>query len=320
MRDLRQLHQSFVLPVLTYCLGAWGAHLSPTSTTKLESCTLQACRAITGLLRSTPADFVHKEARVPYFETTRKRAVLNCYEKSLHLPHSNPRRSVIDKKIATRLPNKRSCRSTGDAEFKVNNLAKVRRRSQLRPWPAPPWLPSATKIVNSIEGDLSKAASSELLRQATISTIRSHGAQHLTFYTDGSAAEGIREGGCGVVMTDGDPADPNVIESFSFPGPSICSSFDAECLTMKHCIEIINNLQHHQPTSNNDNSILICSDSQSVLSKLSSCSNKADDVIASIQSELHQAKSDESSRYNGYQDIVTSRAMRPQTRPPGVVP
>ena len=87
-QDLRLLLQAFVLPVITYSLGAWGAHISATSSKKLETALLRGCRAVTGLHRSTQCKAVHIEANISFFTTIRDREVIKAQERSLRPPRA----------------------------------------------------------------------------------------------------------------------------------------------------------------------------------------------------------------------------------------
>ncbi len=50
----------------------------------------------------------------------------------------------------------------------------------------------------------------------------------LTVYTDGSASAGTKDGGAGVIVTRGDPADPTVLHQSHLRGAAFTSSFAEE--------------------------------------------------------------------------------------------
>ena len=59
-------------------------------------------------------------------------------------------------------------------------------------------------------------------------------ATDITIYSDGSATEGMTNGGAGVIITRGPATDPEIIDSLAAPTGSLCSSTQAEL----HAIEI----------------------------------------------------------------------------------
>ncbi len=81
-------------------------------------------------------------------------------------------------------------------------------------------------------------------------------AGQLTAYTDGSASAGTKDGGAGVIVTCGDPADPTILHRSHLR--SFTSSYADEAAAMKLALE--------WATANHpENSLTICTDSQSLL-------------------------------------------------------
>ncbi len=80
----------------------------------------------------------------------------------------------------------------------------------------------------------------------------------LTVYTDGSATVGTNDGGAGVIVTCDDPADPTILRQSHLHGAAFTSSFAEEAAAMQIALE--------WATANYpENSITICTDSQSLL-------------------------------------------------------
>jgi hypothetical protein len=233
--DLRQLFQAFVLPVVTYGLGGWGAQLSSTSTKKLESCILRGCRSITGLHRSTPSEAVHIEANINTFETTKQRAVLRAHERSLRLPRSNPRRALAEKQIPVRLPGKLCCRSWSSIIISdKEELRLANNRLDLVAAPIPPWDRHSAHIFPNLTDNATKASPADQLLRSAVETIQQHQPYDRCYYTDGSATDGTKLGGSGVVETTGDPSLPSLspgvsdheIVNFALPMyVDVCSKF-----------------------------------------------------------------------------------------------
>ncbi len=59
----------------------------------------------------------------------------------------------------------------------------------------------------------------------------------LTVYTDGSASAGTKDGGAGVFVTRGDPADPTILHQSHLCGASFASSFAEEAAAMELALE-----------------------------------------------------------------------------------
>ncbi len=80
----------------------------------------------------------------------------------------------------------------------------------------------------------------------------------LTVYTDGSATAGTSDGGAGVIVTCGDPADRTIRHRSHICGAAFTSSFAEEAAEMQFVIE-------WATASHPDHSLTICTDSQSLL-------------------------------------------------------
>ncbi len=80
----------------------------------------------------------------------------------------------------------------------------------------------------------------------------------LTVYTDGLASAGAKDGGTGVTVTRGDPADLIILHQSHIRGAAFTSSFAEETAAMQLAFE--------WATSNHpEYSLTICTDSQSLL-------------------------------------------------------
>ncbi len=77
--------------------------------------------------------------------------------------------------------------------------------------------------------------------QTFLQTFRFLGGQ-LTVYTDGSATAGTKDGGAGVIVTCGDPADFTILHRSHVRGAAFTSSFAEEAAAT--CI----GMDHRQPT------------------------------------------------------------------------
>ena len=117
---------------------------------------------------------------------------------------------------------------------------------------------------------------SKLREKSTIRRIREVAA-YVTVYTDGSASEGIFEGGSGVVVTRGDAEAPEVIHTIRRKGARFTCSYEEELdgmLTAAIWISL---------NCPKDASVMICTDSQSLCMALESFNVET----SSIRSALH---------------------------------
>ena len=91
----------------------------------------------------------------------------------------------------------------------------------------------------------------EEARELTYSAIRAHGQMDLIIYTDGSVDGGIVDGGCGMVVTTGDPENPATIQTISIPGPPIAPATMwnvKQLLTASDCCRTTQAASHMLPT------------------------------------------------------------------------
>ncbi len=82
--------------------------------------------------------------------------------------------------------------------------------------------------------------------ETCLQTIRLQASQ-LTVYTDSSATAGTKDGGAGVIVTRGDPANPTILHRSDLRGAVFTSSFAEEVAAMQLALEWAT-ANHHQPT------------------------------------------------------------------------
>ncbi len=77
-------------------------------------------------------------------------------------------------------------------------------------------------------------------------------ASQLTVYTDASVTAGTKDGGAGVIVTRGDPTDPNTLHQSQLRDASFASSFAEEATAMQLAISPTTPSTHSQfaPTVN----------------------------------------------------------------------
>ncbi len=93
--------------------------------------------------------------------------------------------------------------------------------------------------------------------ETCLQTIRLLDSQ-LTVYTDGSASAGTKDGGAGVIVTRGDPADRTILHQSHLRGAAFTSSFAEEAAAMQLALE-------WATTNHPEHSLTMCTDSQPLL-------------------------------------------------------
>jgi len=99
----------------------------------------------------------------------------------------------------------------------------------------------------------------------------------LVIYTDGSATDGVKNGGAAAILTRGDPALPahmcGVVHTLQCRGSAFTSSFEEKHEAMKLALNWLADSDH-------TGTVLICSDSQALLRAIGSCSESAFDLVS----------------------------------------
>ena len=209
--------------VLDYAAPAWQSWLAKTQLERLDRAQNQALRRITGQTASCSLEALRLESGVQSYTTTSKRLVAASGEKAYRLPPQHPRRIALEGNTSHRL-----CRDSWREKSKrleeqlPTDLQKRLPLQQIKE-------PTSNCYDGrwSVSTTLAGKNRSDNAKEEAISIISNSGAD-LVIYTDGSAAEGTRNGGAGLVVTRGSPADPEVLHSASIKGRAITSSFEEE--------------------------------------------------------------------------------------------
>ncbi len=107
----------------------------------------------------------------------------------------------------------------------------------------------------------------EIIRMDLLQLIFHHA--RFIIYADGSATAGTLNGGAGMVVTEGDPANPTTLLTKQQRGAAFTSSYDEEKAAMRMALEWL--LPSHAAAA-------ICTDSQSLLKAIQSGSADTTDL------------------------------------------
>ncbi len=221
-----KFYKALQLRFLTYAAAACQTWTAPSHTEQLESCQNKALRKVTGYLKSAPTpQTLRWEAGICSIATASKRATVLAYEKAHQLPPDQPRRQILAAPSWHHL-KRQSWRSAVQAT--TSNLpAELAHRFPLTP-PSPTLGKiQATGVYTPTTCHLQVP---EMIQPSICHPL-------FTFYNDGSATVGILGGGAGMVVTEGDPANPTILLTKQQRGAAITSPYHKEKAAMRMALQ-----------------------------------------------------------------------------------
>ncbi|KAK7094328.1 hypothetical protein V1264_007968 [Littorina saxatilis] len=234
---LKTVYTGTVRPVLEYGVSAW-ATAAKTHTNKLDRVQNFGLRIILGAMKSTPIAAMEKTVGVEPLESRQRSKLLAHAEKMKRLP-DHPLHDKLKSLTKNRLKRK-----------SLNHLVKEEQRMQadiltanielcerLDPTNWPPKTLKA-EVRTTIPGITVKEDQSDaVLKALTMEEIdkRYPAARWTHIFTDGSAEDATRNGGCGVFIKK--PGLPPV--SVSASGGRLCSNYKAEVLALHKATETV---------------------------------------------------------------------------------
>ena len=188
------------------------------------------------------------------------------------MPDDHPRKLALSANPVPRKNQRKSWRQVGldlanryrpDAEYEGLPLAACARA----PWDSP----NNLTVHESVPGISSKADDAVTMREATLARIRDLNSS-VVIYTDGSASAGTSDGGAGVVVTCGDPADPQITQTIAVKGAPRTSSYEEEVCAMNAALD-------HVRANCQEDQVTICTDSLSLCQALVSLNEDVDPTL-----------------------------------------
>ena len=189
---------------------------------RLDRAQNQALCRITGQAASTPVEALRLESGMQSYRIISQRLTAISRERASRCPEGHPARIALEKDQPHQL-----CR---DSWRELSNRISSTLPNELADRELLPTIeeevctPQRRWRNNNTVGGLGR---SEETKQKAIETIRNIDATW-TIYTDGSVKDGTRDGGSAMVVTTGDPLDPQTIFSETIRGRMLTSSFDEE--------------------------------------------------------------------------------------------
>ena len=231
---LTKVYTATVRPTMEYASTTWGT-AAKTNKSRLDKIQNMALRVILGAMKTTPVHDMEKTVNVEPLERRRSLKILIQGEKLRRLP-SHPLHTNLAQPTQNRL--KRQSLNHQYKELSRTHQDTVDVSIELLTDLA--WQPDRETDIQmflSVSGITSEEQLPGELRNLTLALIAdrfSHTAwTHV--YTDGSAEEGVKNGGRGVYIrySDGDTT------SLSVPGGLQCSNYRAEILTISTAAEYL---------------------------------------------------------------------------------
>ena len=249
-----------------YAAGAWMPGVSATSLEALEVAQRQACRTITGCVKSTPVGALTREADLIPFEFRRRLLAAVAVEKhSRNIPGDPVQRLLRpESRPRCRLKHERGWAKTGletSAEAGLGDLPRepLLVTTSIKPWEtAPPTVHIHTGLARAVPRD----APPEEKRRAAEETLSQLPPADVTVFTDGSAAAGTENGGAGVVIWSGGREEARVQTAAG----RFTTSYIAELHALNEACKYLEGITY--PASDRIRGVRICSDSQSALRRL----------------------------------------------------
>ncbi len=245
-----KVYKALQLSLLAYAAPAWQPWAAPSRIEQLERCQNKALKMITGQLKSTPVETRRLEAGICSIVTASKLATALAYEKAHRLPPDHPRGQILAAPSGHRL-QRQSWRSAAQVST-IHLPVELAHRVPIDSAFTCPWEDSSNWSVHA--ENLAPPGSKDNTTPY-LSFIRDLNAQFI-LYTVGSATAGTLNGGAGMVVTEGDPANPTTFLMKQQRGAAITSSYDEEKAAMRMALEWL---------SPSHAAAAICTDSQSIL-------------------------------------------------------
>ncbi|KAF0290571.1 putative RNA-directed DNA polymerase from transposon BS [Amphibalanus amphitrite] len=259
-QQLRVVASGYVRGALEHAAAARLPATSPTHLGLLEVEMRAAARVVTGCPRSTPAHGLMAEAGLAPVAERRTALAARLLAKARALPEDDPLRTVADREVRSRLSTVSGWRGVGEEAWREAGITPPISIEPLLPRPAAPWEPPPpVSFCLDVGAALPPSATDEQRRDAASHHLAGLPQCATWVWTDGSATEGVTNGGAGalIVWPDDETAEIRT------PAGRICSSYRAEMVALRAAL---NHLLEHP--AHTEDPVVICTDSQSALAAL----------------------------------------------------
>ena len=254
---LRTVANGYVRGPLEHAAAAWLPATSPSHIETLEREMRAAARIVTGCPRSTPVHALMAEAGLLPVEARRRVLSARLLAKAHALPLEDPLRVAAEATAPTRLTSVAGWRDVGKETWEAADICLP--IEPLLPHRIAPWELCEEIRFNLDVGPLPMGATPHQRRQAALLHLGSLPQCATWVWTDGSARDGVQNGGAGVFIDFPDGEHQELRQ----PAGALCSSYRAELVALRSACQYL--LEH--PTHLED-PVIFCTDSQSALAAL----------------------------------------------------
>ena len=270
--DLRKIYLSHGRSVLTFASSSWQPWLSKTQINRLEVAQNRCLRVITTQARSSPVEALRAETQIPSIATSIDANCLRSFEKALRMGEDHPRRVAATDLAKVRL-KRMDFRRRARKLYSIHPQLDGYEREPITLSRIPPWERGVQSdvVFPSLHGVRGRGASQKEIKIAAMKRTREIGADY-NIYTDGSATAGTVRGGAGVVITTGDPLEPNVVFRIKRRGAPYTCSYEEELRALEMAVGWVDD--NCRP----DQRVAIFTDSQSLCRALIGPSSSLDRI------------------------------------------
>ena len=274
--ELMKLYSAFIRTRMDYAAPSWQPWLSPSNVEVLDRVQNRALRLITGQMQSSPVDALRLESGVPSYQTHIDRACMRSAEKALRMPVDHPLYSVAHDAVPAK--NSRISWKTQTDRLLARVPVEATNRQQISFFGSDPWDdPPRINVHTDVPGVEGRNDDPILKQELTFKQINSFNAD-LVIYTDGSASEGTRDGGAGVVVTRGTAESPVVMTEIKVRGAALTSSYEEEREAGETAVAWLNS----NPNIDGDSRVVVATDSQSLCKAIERQSRGVDKILTGL--------------------------------------
>ena len=273
--DLRSLYLAYIRACADYAAAGWMPGVASTTLEQLEVAQRQACRIITGCLRSTPAPALEREAEVMPFAIRRRQLTAAATQRHLRDLPGDPLQPVLAAaRPRQRLHRDRGWADTGLSASSDAGLGDLPREPVLVVPRTPPWGSAAggVTIRSAVVRPTKRTDPPDKRLEAAQETLAGLPPADYIIYTDGSATDGVENGGAGAVVFRG----ATELERIRTPAGRWTSSYRAELTALDSALApLLRGAEGPAPRE-----VRVCTDSQSALRRLAEGPAAQTDVLA----------------------------------------
>ena len=282
--DLRALYLAYIRACADYAAAGWMPGVAPANLEHLEVAQRQACRIITGCLRSTPAAALEREADLMPFAVRRRQLAAAAVQRHLRDLPGDPLQPLLQAaRPRQRLHRDRGWAETGLGVCAAAGLEGLPREPTLVVPRAPPWetAGAGVRIHTTTIRPTKRTDPPDKRLEAVQETLAELPPADCTAYTDGSATDGVENGGAGAVIYRGETE----LRRIRTAAGRWTSSYRAEMTALDSALAYLKD----DAVDPIPREVRICTDSQSALGRLKEGPAAQRDALAdSVWTRLHE--------------------------------